>query len=80
MNRFFFDYTTEDQSLCDYRGLEFRSIQGAIDFAHATVQNLSHSLSNKWMGWSVEIRDAEGNKFFSLPVGHEALHAASSSQ
>jgi len=76
MKRFFFDYTTKDQSLYDYRGDEFVSTQGAIEFAQATAQVLNHSLSGSWAGWSIEVRNAEGTKFFSVPVGNAAPIAA----
>ena len=68
MMRFFFDYATEGQSLYDYRGQEFRTPQGAIEFADAIVQDMKHSLSDDWKGWRVDVRNAEGMKFFSLPV------------
>ncbi len=76
MKRFFFDYTTNGQSLYDYRGDEFRSLQSAIEFAEAIAQDLKHSLSGDWLGWSIEVRDAEGAKFFSLPVECAELVAA----
>jgi hypothetical protein len=76
VNRYFFDYTAKDESLLDYRGHEFRTIQGAIEFAHAIVQDLNHSLCTKWIGWSVEIRNAEGKKFLSVPVESQAARAA----
>ena len=66
--RFFFDYTKKDDSLLDFRGDEFRSPQNAIEFAHATVQHLKNSLTGDWLGWSVEVRNAEGAKFCSIPV------------
>jgi hypothetical protein len=66
--RFFFDYTTRDQSLRDYQGDEFLSSKGAFDFAEATTQTLRSSLNGEWAGWSVEVRDANGTKYFSLPV------------
>jgi hypothetical protein len=69
MMRFFFDYTSKEKSLYDYQGDEFVSSQAAIDFAEATVQVLKHSLAGVWAGWSIEVRDAEGKKFFALPVG-----------
>jgi Domain of unknown function (DUF6894) len=69
MKRFFFDYTTEDQSLYDYCGHEFVSMQSAIDFAQETVQVLQHSLAGGWNGWSIEVRNAEGKKFVALPIG-----------
>ncbi len=76
MMRFFFDYTTKDQSLYDYRGDEFRSPQGAIEFAETIAQDLKHSLSSDWIGWRIEVRNAEGVKFFSLPVDSAEAIAA----
>ncbi len=76
MKRFFFDYTTEDQSLYDYCGHEFVSSQSAVDFAQETVQVLQHSLSGAWAGWSVEVRNAEGKKFVALPIGSTEPFAA----
>jgi hypothetical protein len=76
MMRFFFDYTTKDQSLFDYRGDEFRTPQAAIDFAGAIAEDLKHSLNDNWMGWSIEVRDALGMKFFSVPVETAGLVAA----
>jgi len=66
--RFFFDYTKKDESLFDYRGDEFRTAQGAIDFAKATAQHLKDSLAGDWIGWSVEVRDAAGLKWGSVAV------------
>ena len=76
MKRFFFDYTTKDQSLYDYHGDEFVSFRSAIDFAQATAQVLKHSLSGDWVGWSIEVCNAEGKKFISLPVETAAPIAA----
>jgi CheY-like chemotaxis protein len=66
--RFFFDYINEGQTLYDYHGSEFRRSEDAFDFAELTVLDLQNSLSCEWIGWSVEVRDAENVKFFSLPV------------
>jgi hypothetical protein len=76
VNRYFFDYTARDESLLDYRGHEFRTIQGAIEFAHEIAQDLNHSLSTKWIGWSVEVRNADGKKFISVPVNSQVASAA----
>ena len=76
MKRFFFDYTAKDQSLFDYRGQEFRSAASALDFAQEIVQNLKHSMATNWAGWSVDVRTADGEKYFSLPVDSDLLNAA----
>jgi hypothetical protein len=66
--RFFFDYVTDGQTLYDYLGGEFPSPELAFDFAEATTQDLKNSGNGDWKGWSVEVRNAECKKFFSLPV------------
>lgn len=68
MIRFFFDYTSNDRSLYDYRGEDFLSPEAAIEFAQTTAQVLTNSLSGDWVGWSIEVRNADGKKFLSLPV------------
>jgi two-component system, chemotaxis family, chemotaxis protein CheY len=66
--RFFFDYTSSDRSLLDYRGDEFQSPDDALDFAEATTQTMKSDLNGDWIGWSVEVRNADGFKYFTLPV------------
>jgi hypothetical protein len=74
--RFFFDCKTKDQPLYDYQGTEFRTSQGAFEFAEVMVQHLRDSLSGEWSSWSIEVRDAQGNRLFSMPVGTAAQVAA----
>ncbi len=74
--RFFFDYTTTEKTLYDYQGTEFHSFQSAFEFAEAMAQHLRDSLAGEWCSWSIEVRDAEGKKFLSLPVGIAAPIAA----
>jgi hypothetical protein len=66
--RYFFDYTTADRSLYDFRGDDFQSSRDAIEFAQATAEVLKHSLSEDWTGWSVVVRCCQGKNLFSLPV------------
>jgi hypothetical protein len=66
--RFFFDYTTEDQSLYDYEGNEFGGPRGAIDFAKAIAHDMKHRLAGEWGNWSVEVRSAQGDKIYSLRI------------
>ena len=75
MKRFFFDYKTKDQSLFDYRGQEFHSIQAALEFAQAMAYDLTHSLTENWAGWSVEVSSAEGERYFSVPIENHELRA-----
>jgi hypothetical protein len=65
--RFFFDYTRADQSLYDYKGDEFLSSKDAFDFAEATAQFLV-TLEGEWRGWSIEVRNDQGRKYFTVPI------------
>jgi len=67
--RFYFDYTTKSESLYDYQGEEFSSAADAYDFAAATAQTLTNKLNGDWSGWSVDVHNAEGRKYFSITVG-----------
>lgn len=66
--RLFFDYATKDRSLYDYHGNEFRTSEGALDFAQAIAQDLRNSLSGEWDNWSIEVWTPEGKKLVSIPV------------
>jgi two-component system, chemotaxis family, chemotaxis protein CheY len=70
MKRFFIDYTTKDQSLYDYQGEEFLNSADALDFAEATAQALKNSLNGDWIDWTVQVRNAEGVKLFSLAMAN----------
>jgi hypothetical protein len=67
--RFFFDYKAKHRSIYDYDGNTFRNSEDAYDFAKSTAQLLKNSLDGGWIGYSVEVRDAVGKKYFSIPVG-----------
>ena len=67
--RFFFDYKAKHRSIYDYNGSNFRNSEDAFDFAELTAQLLKNSLNGDWIGYSVEVRDAVGKKYFSIPVG-----------
>jgi hypothetical protein len=66
--RFFIDYITKDQSLYDYQGDEFLGSKDAFEFARETARSLKNKIDGAWLGWSVEVRDAQGRKYVSFPV------------
>ena len=76
MNRFFFDYSSKDRLLFDYRGQEFGTHGAAIDFAQAMAHDLKHRLTENWAGWSIEVRNVYGKRLCALPIKAEALKAA----
>jgi hypothetical protein len=68
VKRFFFDYQDKESSLLDYQGHEFKSPKGAIEFAKTVAEDLTHSLTGNWRGWSVVVRNAEGHMLSAIPV------------
>ena len=52
------------------------SSKDAFHFAQETAQSLKTKLDGDWVGWSVEVRDAQGRKYFSFPVGTDRAIAA----
>jgi Domain of unknown function (DUF6894) len=73
---FFFDYVAADESLFDYRGQEFKSAAGALEYAQEIARDLTHSMSIDWGGWAVEVRAADGRRFYSLPIERCLMSAA----
>jgi two-component system, chemotaxis family, chemotaxis protein CheY len=67
--RFFFDYKTKNHSIYDYNGNNFKNSEDAFNFGESTAQLLKNSFNGDWIGYSVEVRDALGKKYFSIPIG-----------
>ena len=76
MTRFFFDIITGGQSLYDYEGDEFLNPHGACQYAEVIALHLKRSLNDEWIAWSVEVRNAAGQKYLSLPVAAAEQTAA----
>jgi hypothetical protein len=76
VKRFFFDFKGRERLLLDYRGSEFKSSHSAIDFAEMTAMRLTNSLTENWLGWSIEVRNAEGQMFSQIPIGATDFAAA----
>ena len=74
--RYFFDLTQAEHSLFDYKGDEFNSLNGAQDFAMAIAQRLASTLSEEWLGWTVEVRSPAGHKHYSVPISEDIGMAA----
>lgn len=67
--RLFFDFTNEANSLRDYHGVEFQTPQRAKEHADALARHMTKSLRGDWVGWRIEVRNAEGVRFLSMPIG-----------
>ena len=75
MNRFFFDVTGRQKVIFDYVGSEFKSPDGAVEFAQEKLALLKNSLNREWAGWSIEVRNVTGQKFCSIPIDDSDMPA-----
>jgi hypothetical protein len=66
--RFFFDFSQKNCSLNDYKGVELLTFQSARKYADAIARHMQNSLRGEWIGWRVDVRNADGVAFFSMPV------------
>lgn len=66
--RFFFDISSKETVIYDYSGLDFVGSDGAIDFAQEKRRLLKNSRSQGWVGWSIQVCNAEGGRVLSLII------------
>jgi hypothetical protein len=45
-----------------------RTFDSASEYADAITDHMRNSLGDEWTGWRVDVRNADGVKFFSMPV------------
>ena len=74
--RFFFDYTSDDDTILDYKGEEFRASEPAIDYGQTIADHLRHALNENWRGWIIAVRDIQGKTVHRLPIDGPELEAA----
>lgn len=75
MTHFYFDYTKHNRTIYDFEGAEFEDPYQAIEFAEAIARDLRGRSTGAWIGWSIEVLDAEGIKYHSLPIESAAVVA-----
>lgn len=75
MTRFYFDYTKHNRAMYDFEGAEFQDLRGAIEFAETIAQDFKSCSSGAWIGWSIEVLNAQGEKFHSLRIESAAVIA-----
>jgi hypothetical protein len=69
MNRYFFDLVSGSRSEYDYKGREFRTPEQARELAELIALDLEiASCDGQWAGWTVDVRNARGNREFCIPV------------
>ena len=76
--RFFFDYTSDDDAILDYKGEEFRASEPAIDYGRTIADHLRHALNEKLARVDnlPGSRDIQGKTVHRLPIDGPELEAA----
>ena len=75
-NRYFFDRVSRQRSEYDYRGHELPNLEKALQLAELIALDLGLGDGSEWTGWTVDVRNAHGQIFFSIPVRATELAAA----
>ena len=76
MKRYFFDAVGEQRSVYDYRGRHFASADNAYRLAELIALDYAMKGEDEWLGSSILVRNAEGNKLFSVPIQSSYVVAA----
>ena len=76
MSRYFFDRVSGTRSEYDYQGRVLATPEKAYQLAELMALDLGVAEGTEWAGWTIDVRNALGNQFFSVPVREPALVAA----
>lgn len=73
MRRYFFDldfvdFVGQRRSRYDYSGRDFDKPENAYKLAELIALDYSIGEEDEWVGCLVNVRSAEGNELFSVPV------------
>jgi hypothetical protein len=68
MQKYFFDLVGHGSSQYDYRGHVFAAPDKAFRLAELMALDLDIRGEGEWSGWSINVRNAEGQQYFSVPV------------
>ena len=76
MHKYFFDRVSGTRSEYDYQGRVLPTPEKAFQLAELMALDLGVGEGGDWSGWSIDVRNAVGQQFFSVPVREPALIAA----
>jgi hypothetical protein len=71
MAKYFFDRVSRERSEYDYHGRMFPTPESARQLAELIALDLAIESDGRWLGWTVNVCNAHGEKFFSIPVQPE---------
>jgi Domain of unknown function (DUF6894) len=76
MVKYFFDRVGGSRAEYDYKGCAFPSPDKALQMAELIALDMAIEAEGTWSGWNVDVRNAQGHRFFSIPVRAPELAAA----
>jgi hypothetical protein len=68
MSKYFFDLIWCDQRAYDYQGRDFSAPAEARDMAELIALDLEIEADARWAGWAIDVRNANNEHFFTIPV------------
>jgi hypothetical protein len=68
MAKYFFDLVRRDHAQYDYQGRLLPAPEQALQLAELMALDLEMKDDGAWSGWSVAVRSAHGQQYFSVPV------------
>ena len=76
MKKYFFDRVGQDCSEYDFSGREFSEPQKAFQLAQLLALDLEVAAADEFGGGSINVRNADGHKLFTVPIRQPDLIAA----
>jgi Domain of unknown function (DUF6894) len=76
MKKYFFDLVRQDCSEYDFQGRDFSAPEKAFQLAELMALDLEVRREGEWLGWSIDVRNAHGQQYFSVPVRELEMKAA----
>jgi hypothetical protein len=75
MKRYFFDLVGRQRSEYDYRGHLLSDLHKVRQLAELMALDLGVQSESQWSGWSIAVRNAQGQQFLSVAVDPDCVAA-----
>jgi hypothetical protein len=76
MKKYFFDLVSAQRAEYDYKGHDLPTLDKAFQLAELIAMDLEMAVENQWAGWTIKVRNAQGQQLCAIPVGQPELVAA----
>jgi hypothetical protein len=76
MEKYFFDLVGHDHSEYDYQGQLLSAPEKALQLAELIALDCEMCGEGEWSRWTINVRNAQGQHFFAIPVREPELMVA----